>query len=63
MIYCGSCAGSYFGKVLVPVPAPVAVPDPEFFLEQIFKNNKFVHNLDFLLLEAALFSKKLSSDF
>jgi hypothetical protein len=50
MIYCGS--GSDFGKVSVPVP----VPDP-------FHPKKFVHNLAFSMSDAALFPRKLASNF
>ncbi len=56
--YCGS--GSYFGKVLVPVPVPVSVPNPDRlstdFQQQIF----FIQNLAFSLLEAALFPRNLA---
>ncbi len=49
MISCGSA--SYFGKVLVPilVQAPVPVPVPG--------------RLTFSMLEAALFPRKLASNF
>jgi hypothetical protein len=58
VIYCGSGFGSYFGKVMVPapVPVPVPVPDPDIF-QQFFNNKKFVPNLAFPMLEAALFQE------
>jgi hypothetical protein len=54
MVYCGS--GSFFGKVLVPVPTPVPVPVPDPVLFSIvFNNKKFEQNLAFSMLEAAFF--------
>jgi hypothetical protein len=50
MIYCGY--GSDFGNVLVPVPDP-------HYVKHSF-SNKIVQNLAFLLLESALFLKKLA---
>jgi hypothetical protein len=62
VIYCGS--GSSFGKVLVLVPVPVPVQDQDLF-STVFKvnNKKFVKNLAFSVLEAALFPRKLASIF
>jgi hypothetical protein len=48
MIYCGSGSGSYFRKVFVPVP------DPDL-LSIVFNNKKFIQNLAFSMLEAAMF--------
>jgi hypothetical protein len=42
--------GSDFGKISVPVPAPVLVPDPDRS-----STKKFVQNLVFSMLQAALF--------
>jgi hypothetical protein len=42
------------------VPAPV--PDPDFF-GTVFNTKKFEQNLAFLMLEAALFPRKLASNF
>jgi hypothetical protein len=62
MIYCGS--GSYFGKVLgpvpdsisVPVPAPALVPVPApDLLSEVFQQQKISRNLAISMLEAALF--------
>jgi hypothetical protein len=63
MIYCGS--GSYFGKVLLPVPAPVPFPvqEPGLLSKQFFNTQKFVQNIAFSMLEAALFPRKFASDF
>jgi hypothetical protein len=60
MIYCGS--GSYFGKILIAHPAPVQVPDPvpvpdPYLFNTVFNNKKFVQNLAFSVLEAALFPR------
>jgi hypothetical protein len=61
-IYCGS--GSYSGKVLVPVPVPIPVPDPvQIYFEKFFNNKKFVQNLTFSILKAALFHRKLALNF
>ncbi len=59
-------SGFYFDKILVPVPAPnpvpapVPVPDPDY-LAQFFSNKKFVQNLAFSMLEAALFPRRSDS--
>jgi hypothetical protein len=47
---------------LVPVPAPVLVPDPEN-LAQFSNNKKILQNLAFSMSAAALFSRKLASHF
>jgi hypothetical protein len=47
---------------LVPVPAPVLVPDPEN-LAQFSNNKKILQNLAFLMSAAALFPRKLASHF
>ncbi len=44
--------------VPVPAPIPVPVPDPDLF--SIVKTTKFVPNLAFSMLEAALFPRKLA---
>jgi hypothetical protein len=70
MIYGDSGSSSYLGKVLYLVPAPVTVlipvpvpvPDPDL-LSTVFNNRKFVQNLAFTMLEAALFPRKLVSIF
>jgi hypothetical protein len=66
MIYCGSRFWFqfllYFGKVLVPVPFPVPVPDPDL-ISKVFQQQKFVQNLAYSVIEAALFPRKLSSVF
>ncbi len=49
--------GSYFGKVLDPVPAPVSVPAPDLF-STVFTNKTFVQDLAFSILKAALFPRK-----
>jgi hypothetical protein len=41
---------------------PVPVPDPDLF-STLFQQQKFVHNLAFSMLEAALFPRKLTSIF
>ncbi len=67
MIYCCSASGSDIEKasvpvpISVPVPAPVPAPDPDFTKHSFSKT--FVQNLAFLLLEAALFLRKLASHF
>jgi hypothetical protein len=45
---------------LVPVPAPVLVPDPEN-LAQFSSNQKVLQNLAFSMSAAALFPRKLAS--
>jgi hypothetical protein len=57
---CGPGPNSFFGKVLVPVAAPV--PDPDL-ISIVFNNKKFVQNYAFSMLEAALFARKLASNF
>jgi hypothetical protein len=47
---------------LVPVPAPVLIPDPEN-LAQFSNNQKFLQNLAFSMSAAALFPRKLASHF
>jgi hypothetical protein len=47
----------HFGKFLVSVPVPV--PGPDLFSKDL-SNKKFVQNLDFSILEAALFPEKLA---
>jgi hypothetical protein len=58
MIYCGS--GSYFGKVLVPVPAlvPVPIPDPDL-LSTVFQQQKICTESCL----TAFFSRKLAFNF
>jgi hypothetical protein len=66
MIYCGYDSGSesYFGKVLVPGPAPVPVPVPYTdLLGTVFKQQKVCTNLAFVMLEAAMFPRRLASNF
>jgi hypothetical protein len=57
MICCcsGSYSGSDFGKVLVPVPASVPVPDPDI-LSTVFQEQKMypIHNLAYSVSEAVL---------
>jgi hypothetical protein len=53
----GSGSGSYFGKVLVPVPAPVPI---RTYLARFFNNKKCVQTLAFSILEAVLFPRKLA---
>jgi hypothetical protein len=62
MMYCssGSGYGSYFRKVLLPVPVPV--PDPYLF-RAVFQQQFFLQNLAFSMLEAALIPRKLASNF
>ncbi len=43
-----------------PVPGPV--PDPDLF-STVFQQQKFVQNIAFSMLEAALFTRKFSSNF
>jgi hypothetical protein len=69
MIYCGSCSGSFVGKFWFRVPDPVSVlapfpvPAPGFgtgsrFILHSFTTTRFA----FLMLEAALFTRKLASN-
>ncbi len=59
MIYPGS--GSHFGKVLMPFPVPVSVPDN---IKNSFPTTKiFYTNFAFSKSEAALFTRKLASYF
>jgi hypothetical protein len=62
MIYCGSVSGSgsYCRKVLVPVPIQVQI---QTYLALFFNNKKLVQNLASSMLEAALFPRKLASNF
>jgi hypothetical protein len=67
-MYCGSGSSSYFRKVLVPVPilvpvpVPFSIPGPDMF-STVYQQQKFVQNLAFTMLEAALFPRKLASNF
>ncbi len=69
MFCCGS--GSDFGKglvpALVPVQAPVLVPDPYRTVlniaQLINQQPKFVQNLAISMTEAALFPKKMAFHF
>jgi hypothetical protein len=47
---------------LVPAPFPVPLPDPDL-ISNVFQQQKFVQNLAFSKLEAALFPRKLASNF
>jgi hypothetical protein len=58
MIYRGS--GSDFGKVLVPFPVPVSVPDN---IKNSFPTKIFYTNFAFSMLKAALFTRKFASYF
>jgi hypothetical protein len=56
MIYCGS--GSYLGKVSVPVPVPI-----QTHLSQFFNNNKICTKYCLFNARAALFPRKLATNF
>jgi hypothetical protein len=62
MINCGSGSASYFGAVLVPVLAPVPIPDPDLF-STVFQQQKNCTKSCLSRLEAALFTRKLVLNF
>jgi hypothetical protein len=52
----------YSFKCFLSVPAPVPVPDPNLF-STVFQQQKCVQNLAFSMLDAAMFPRKLASNF
>jgi len=64
MIYCGYDSGSYFGKVLFRFEFEFQFQFLiQTYLAQFFNNKKFVQNLAFSMLDAALFPRKSPSNF
>jgi hypothetical protein len=67
MIYCGSVSGSYFGKVLVPVPdlpvqAPVPAPDPDLF-STVFQHQKICTKPCLFNARSSIVSQKVGLKF
>jgi hypothetical protein len=62
MIYCGS--GSYFGKVLdpVPVPSPVLVLDPDLF-STVYQQQKVCKKSCLFNARSGIVSQKVSLEF